>query len=165
MIDLTSFQTAWNEYFSIVSQPVECLAGLLIMGVAFVAMYAFFRNAGLEKKMVASLVSLGIIATGFAFGIMFCVAVLKTHDVAKPDSFGTVISKRYGLGSLSCDVSGSMDGRLYLKADIPSSGNYDCIGHDADDTDHIYKNLTLVVDGTKVGLYDKDGNLFKAGER
>ena len=164
MIDLTSFQTAWSEYSFIMSQPVKYLGDLLIMGVAFVVMYAFFRNAGLEKKMVASLVSLGIIVAGLLSGIMLCVAVLKTHGVAKPDSFGTVISERYGLGSLSCKDSGSTND-LYMKADIPSSGNYACTGRDADDTDHIYTDLTLVVDGNKVGLYDKDGNLFKAGER
>lgn len=135
----------------------------MIIGVAFVLMSAFFRTAGLEKKMVASLVLSGLIVTCFAFVIAFCVAELKTRDATKPDSFGTVISKRYGLGSLSCKVSGSTD-NLNMKADIPSSGDYDCTGHDADNTDHIYTDLTLVVDGNKVGLYDKKGNALALKE-
>ena len=161
MIDLTGFQTAWNEYLYVMNRPLKCLGDLLIMGVAFWLMSVFFRKAGLERKMVASLVSLGVIAAGFAFGVMFCVAVLETHGATKPDSFGTVMSERVGLESLSCKDPGSTDGRLYMERGLPSSGDYACTGRDAD---RVYADLTLVVDGNRAGLYDKEGNALREAD-
>ena len=164
MIDLTDFQTAWSEYYSISQPHMDLFVFMTACGALAMIVKRVCSGAGFKEKVSVSLATFVLIVGTIAFVPTYCKEVMRMHDATKPDSFGTVISKRYGLGSLSCKVSGSTN-NLYMKADIPSSGNYDCTGHDANNTDHIYTDLTLVVDGNKVGLYDKDGNLFKAGER
>lgn len=164
MIDLTSFQTAWSEYRSISQPHMDLFVFMIACGALAGVFVKVARSAGFKEKVSVSLATFVLIVGTIAFGTTYCKEVVRMHNATEPDSFGTVISERYGLGLLSCKVSGSTDD-LYMKADIPSSGNYACTGHDADNTDHIYTDLTLVVDGNKVGLYDKDGNLFKAGEQ
>lgn len=90
---------------------------------------------------------------------MVCNMPSNAGNATKPDSFGTVISERYGLDSVSC--RNSYDVGLDMAGDMPRDGEYACTGYDSK---HIYKNLTLVVNDNKAGLYDKKGNALTLKE-
>lgn len=110
----------------------------------------------IRKGITAGLV----ILVFFSTGISFHNAEVKASNASEPDSFGTVISERYGMDSMSCRDPWGI--KLNMEGDKPSDGEYSCSTHDAK---YLYKNLTLVVNNNKAGLYDKKGNALKAGER
>ena len=178
MIDFTDFQTAWNEYNSCHSLMDYVLSAIemgiifsVIVGFAAFVVYELSCRPSLGsacKKIVLPSAATGLIVSVIAFGIMVYSAPSKTGNMTKPDSFGTVISEQYGLYSLSCKTSSSTffskmldTDDLYMGGDSPPDGEYACTGYDSK---HIYKNLTLVVNDNKAGLYDKRGNALALKE-
>ena len=180
MIDFTDFQTAWNEYYPyhslmdyVVSSIEVGFIFSMMVGFTAFAVYGAFRRPSLGsfcKKVVLPSVVSGLIATAIALGVMVCNVPPNAGNTTKPDSFGTVISERYRLDSLSCKTSADAVSKAFgddtetdldMDEDLPSDGEYACTGYDSK---HIYKNLTLVVNNNKAGLYNKKGNALTLKE-
>ena len=73
--------------------------------------------------------------------------------VSEPLKFGSRLEKDTGVNGLSCGTSLDL-------TDMPADGTYDCRYLDGHGT--LHRDATLVVDGTKAGLYNGQGKTMSA---
>lgn len=154
---------AWKTYnlhYSALAWLILALVLVLIAGIAFanarnVAKKGLpdtpgSRIALLSKVMLA--VSLAFVMLG---GLAYMQSLRITAEMVKepatvsePLKFGSQLEKDTGVNGLSCGTS------LDLTV-MPADGTYDCRYLDGHGT--LHRDATLVVDGTKAGLYDGQG--------
>ena len=101
------------------------------------------------------------LAFGMVGGLAFLQSIRITAEmfkepftaVSEPLKFGSRLEKDTGVNGLSCGTS------LDLTV-MPADGTYDCRYLDGHGT--LHRDATLVVDGTKAGLYNGQGKTMSA---
>lgn len=168
MKDFTKWVEAWNTYIHPPTKQVPRTAAELSAGEhsawVIIAIMCIFTLAAvilhcLEEKSTLFVVLSGVF-TGLGIFIVFLgtVAVLmlaqptKTvyENVPKPASFTVQVEKTFGVRNLSCPA------KVMDATSLSDAGSYQCVvTYGANDAN--LRNVTLVVAGHKVGLYDTNG--------
>lgn len=173
MKDFTKWVEAWNTYIHPPTKQVPRTAAELSAGVhsawVIIAIMCIFTLAAvifhcLEERSTLFVVLSGVF-TGLGIFIVFLgtVAVLmltqptKTVDenVPRPASFVTQVGREFGVRNLSCPAEVMDAGSV-----LPDAGSYQCVVTSGE-SDSNLSDVTLVVAGHNVGLYDKDGTALK----
>lgn len=173
MKDFTKWVEAWNTYIHPPTKQVPRTAAELSAGVhsawVIIAIMCIFTLAAvifhcLEERSTLFVVLSGVF-TGLGIFIVFLgtVAVLmltqptKTVDenVPRPVSFVTQVGREFGVRNLSCPAEVMDSGSV-----LPDAGSYQCVVTSGE-SDSNLSDVTLVVAGHNVGLYDKDGTALK----
>lgn len=173
MKDFTKWVEAWNAYIHPPTKQVPRTAAELSAGEHFawviIAIMCIFTLAAiilhcLEERSTLFVVLSGVF-TGLGIFIAFLgtVAVLmliqptKTVDenVPRPASFVTQVGREFGVRNLSCPAEVMDAGSV-----LPDAGSYQCVVTSGE-SDSNLSDVTLVVAGHNVGLYDKDGTALK----
>lgn len=173
MKDFTKWVEAWNTYIHPPTKQVPRTAAELSAGVhsawVIIAIMCIFTLAAvifhcLEERSTLFVV-LSSVFTGLGIFIVFLgtVAVLmltqptKTVDenVPRPASFVTQVGREFGVRNLSCPAEVMDAGSV-----LPDAGSYQCVVTSGE-SDSNLSDVTLVVAGHNVGLYDKDGTALK----
>lgn len=173
MKDFTKWVEAWNAYIHPPTKQVPRTAAELSAGGHFawviIAIMCIFTLAAiilhcLEERSTLFVVLSGVF-TGLGIFIVFLgtVAVLmltqptKTVDenVPRPASFVTQVGREFGVRNLSCPAEVMDAGSV-----LPDAGSYQCVVTSGE-SDSNLSDVTLVVAGHNVGLYDKDGTALK----
>lgn len=131
-----------------------CVAGLLIVGtVCFLLMDAL---EGVFEFVF------GVLLAGAFLVAMLGLAVAgqeesstETEDKSSDTAIFTVqVEKEFGVRNLSCPA------KVMDATSLPDEGSYQCVvTYGANDAN--LRNVTLVVAGHKVGLYDTNGKALK----
>ena len=173
MKDFTKWVEAWNTYIHPPTKQVPRTAAELSAGGhsawVIIAIMCIFTLAAailhcLEERSTLFVVLSGVF-TGLGIFIVFLgtVAVLmltqptKTVDenVPRPASFVTQVGREFGVRNLSCPAEVMDSGSV-----LPDAGSYQCVVTSGE-SDSNLSDVTLVVAGHNVGLYDKDGTALK----
>lgn len=173
MKDLTKWVEAWNTYIHPPTKQVPRTAAELSAGEhsawVIIAIMCIFTLAAvifhcLEERSTLFVV-LSSVFTGLGIFIVFLgtMAVLmltqptKTVDenVPRPASFVTQVGREFGVRNLSCPAEVMDAGSV-----LPDAGSYQCVVTSGE-SDSNLSDVTLVVAGHNVGLYDKDGTALK----
>lgn len=173
MKDFTKWVEAWNAYIHPPTKQVPRTAAELSAGGhsawVIIAIMCIFTLAAiilhcLEERSTLFVVLSGVF-TGLGIFIVFLgtVAVLmltqptKTVDenVPRPASFVTQVGREFGVRNLSCPAEVMDAGSV-----LPDAGSYQCVVTSGE-SDSNLSDVTLVVAGHNVGLYDKDGTALK----
>lgn len=173
MKDFMKWVEAWNAYIHPPTKQVPRTAAELSAGEhsawVIIAIMCIFTLAAvilhcLEERSTLFGV-LSSIFTGFGIFIVFLgtVAVLmltqptKTVDenVPRPASFVTQVGREFGVRNLSCPAEVMDAGSV-----LPDAGSYQCVVTSGANDSNL-SDVTLVVAGHKVGLYDADGKALK----
>lgn len=173
MKDFTKWVEAWNTYIHPPTKQVPRTAAELSAGEhsawVIIAIMCIFTLAAvifhcLEERSTLFGV-LSSVFTGLGIFIVFLgtMAVLmliqptKTVDenVPRPASFVTQVGREFGVRNLSCPAEVMDAGSV-----LPDAGSYQCVVTSGE-SDSNLSDVTLVVAGHNVGLYDKDGTALK----
>lgn len=173
MKDFTKWVEAWNAYIHPPTKQVPRTAAELSAGGhsawVIIAIMCIFTLAAvilhcLEERSTLFVV-LSSVFTGLGIFIVFLgtMAVLmltqptKTVDenVPRPASFVTQVGREFGVRNLSCPAEVMDAGSV-----LPDAGSYQCVVTSGE-SDSNLSDVTLVVAGHNVGLYDKDGTALK----
>lgn len=173
MKDFTKWVEAWNAYIHPPTKQVPRTAAELSAGGhsawVIIAIMCIFTLAAvilhcLEERSTLFGV-LSSVFTGLGIFIVFLgtMAVLmliqptKTVDenVPRPASFVTQVGREFGVRNLSCPAEVMDAGSV-----LPDAGSYQCVVTSGENDSNL-SDVTLVVAGHNVGLYDKDGTALK----
>lgn len=173
MKDFTKWVEAWNTYIHPPTKQVPRTAAELSAGGhsawVIIAIMCIFTLAAiilhcLEERSTLFVVLSGVFTSlGIFIVFLGTVAVLmltqptKTVDenVPRPASFVTQVGREFGVRNLSCPAKVMDAGSV-----LPDAGSYQCVVTSGE-SDSNLSDVTLVVAGHNVGLYDKDGTALK----
>lgn len=169
MKDYAAWLKAWETYnLHFYSVPAWLILLILALVFSLIAGIAFAVARGLAKKeqpdrpgLLVNAMLVVSLAFGMVGGLAFLQSIRITAEmfkepftaVSEPLKFGSRLEKDTGVNGLSCGTS------LDLTV-MPADGTYDCRYLDGHGT--LHRDATLVVDGTKAGLYNGQGKTMSA---
>lgn len=174
MKDFTKWVEAWNTYIHPPTKQVpltaaelsanehvfrHILAVLVIITLIECVLYWLKdKSHACDVLYVFSFpfLFLGVCVTTL-FGIALVGQPTKTVDenVPRPASFVTQVGREFGVRNLSCPAEVMDAGSV-----LPDTGSYQCVATSGANDSNL-SDVTLVVAGHKVGLYDADGKALK----
>lgn len=165
MKDYAAWLKAWETYnlhfYSVPAWVSLALVLDLIAGIAFAAARDVAKK---EQPARPGLLVNTMLVVSLAFAMLGGLAFLQSvritaglfkepAAVSEPLKFGSRLEKDTGVNGLSCGTSLDLTG-------MPADGTYDCRYLDGHGT--LHRDATLVVDGTKAGLYNGQGKTMSA---
>lgn len=165
MKDYAAWLKAWETYnlhfYSVPAWLSLALVLDLIAGIAFAVARDVAKKEQPDRPGLLVNTML-VVSLAFAMlgGLVFLQSVRITAGlfkepaaVSEPLKFGSRLEKYTGVNGLSCGTSLDL-------TDMPADGTYDCRYLDGHGT--LHRDATLVVDGTKAGLYNGQGKTMSA---
>lgn len=168
MKDYAAWVKAWKTY----NLHYSALAWLILaLVLVLIASIAFANARNVAKKGLPdipgsriALLSKAMLVVSLAFAMLGGLAYMQSlritaemvkepATVSEPLKFGSQLEKDTGVNGLSCGTSLDL-------TDMPADGTYDCRYLDGHGT--LHRDATLVVDGTKAGLYNGQGKTMSA---
>lgn len=168
MKDYAAWVKAWKTY----NLHYSALAWLILaLVLVLIASIAFANARNVAKKGLPNtpgsriaLLSKAMLVVSLAFAMLGGLAYMQSlritaemvkepATVSEPLKFGSQLEKDTGVNGLSCGTSLDL-------TDMPADGTYDCRYLDGHGT--LHRDATLVVDGTKAGLYNGQGKTMSA---
>ena len=158
MKDYAAWLKAWETYnlhfYSVPAWLILALVFSLIAGIAFAVARGLAKKEQPDRPgLLVNAMLVVSLAFGMVGGLAFLQSIRITAEmfkepftaVSEPLKFGSRLEKDTGVNGLSCGTS------LDLTV-MPADGTYDCRYLDGHGT--LHRDATLVVDGTKAGLYN-----------
>lgn len=167
MKDFSKWMEAWNTYNNPPTKTVPLTAAeihnlrfwAIVLLVVVVLAVLVFWVAGDSKSNLKSMALFGLACVA-SFALVLGYAFTVTTDTFKvdaplPASFITQAERTFGVRNLSCPAEVMDAGSV-----LPDAGLYQCVVTSGE-SDSNLSDVTLVVAGHNVGLYDKDGTALK----
>lgn len=171
MKDFSQWMEAWNAY----NNPTKTvpltaaeihdlrfwsvvLCGVFVLGVLVFCVASYLADNSKSNLKSMALFGLACVAS-FALVTVYMFTVTTDTfkvDAPLPASFITQAERTFGVRNLSCPTE-VMD----AKDALPDAGLYQCVVTSGE-SDSNLSDVTLVVAGHNVGLYDKDGTALVA---
>lgn len=171
MIDFSQWMEAWNTY----NNPTKTvpltaaeihnlrfwsvvLCGVFVLGVLVFCVASCLADNSKSNLKSMALFGLACVAS-FALVTVYMFTVTTDTfkvDAPLPASFITQAERTFGVRNLSCPAEVMDAGSV-----LPDAGSYQCVVTSGE-SDSNLSDVTLVVAGHNVGLYDKDGKALVA---
>ena len=171
MKDFSKWVEAWNTYNNPPTKTVPLTAAeihnlrfwtivLLVVVVLAVLVFWVASYLGGDSKSNLKSITLGGLAVVALYALVTVYAFTVTTTTVKvdaplPASFITQAERTFGVRNLSCPAEVMDAGSV-----LPDAGSYQCVVTSGE-SDSNLSDVTLVIAGHNVGLYDKDGTALK----
>ena len=171
MKDFSKWMEAWNTYNNPPTKTVPlttaeihnlrfwAIVPLVAVVLAVLVFWVASYLGGDSKSNLKSIALGGLAVVAlYALPLVYAFTVTTTTvkvDAPLPASFITQAERTFGVRNLSCPTEVMDAGSV-----LPDAGSYQCVVTSGE-SDSNLSDVTLVVAGHNVGLYDKDGTALK----